>query len=155
MVSGIRYPRHRGIWLIAMVIWLAIAVVGLLGLIDVRIPAGLMLVGGLVSHRDVRRHGAATLADRMPRSRCRSSGRTLMLLLLARDMQWRWRRLAAGVLATALVLAMTLLLGALRESFLAETDRAVAFFGADVWIAPDDTRRTVHVELADRGIRRR
>jgi phosphatidylserine synthase len=48
MVSGIRYPRHRGIWLLAMVIWLAIAVVGLLGLIDVRIPAGLMLVGALV-----------------------------------------------------------------------------------------------------------
>jgi len=62
-----------------------------------------------------------------------------MLLLLVRDMQWRWRRLAAGVLATALVLAMTLLLGALRDSFLAETERAVAFFGADEWIAPDDT----------------
>jgi len=62
-----------------------------------------------------------------------------MLLLLARDMQWRWRRLAAGVLATALVLAMTLLLGALRESFLAETERTVAFFGADEWIVPDDT----------------
>ena len=62
-----------------------------------------------------------------------------MLLILARDMQWRWRRLAAGVLATALVLAMTLLLGALRDSFLAETDRAVAFFGADAWITPDDT----------------
>jgi putative ABC transport system permease protein len=62
-----------------------------------------------------------------------------MLLVLVRDMQWRWRRLAAGVLATALVLAMTLLLGALRDSFLAETDRTVAFFGADVWITPDDT----------------
>lgn len=48
MVSGIRYPRHRGIWLVAMVIWLAIALVGLFGLIDVRIPAALMLVGGLV-----------------------------------------------------------------------------------------------------------
>jgi putative ABC transport system permease protein len=62
-----------------------------------------------------------------------------MLLILVRDMQWRWRRLAAGVLATALVLAMTLLLGALRDSFLAETDRTVAFFGADAWISPDDT----------------
>lgn len=62
-----------------------------------------------------------------------------MLLLLVRDMQWRWRRLAAGVLATALVLAMTLLLGALRDSFLAETERTVAFFGADAWLTPDDT----------------
>lgn len=62
-----------------------------------------------------------------------------MLLLLWRDMQWRWRRLAAGVVATALVLAMTLLLGALRDSFLAETERAVDSFGADVWIVPDDT----------------
>ena len=62
-----------------------------------------------------------------------------MLLLLARDMQWRWRRLAAGVLATALVLAMTLLLGALRDSFLAETERTIAFFGGDAWVTPEDT----------------
>lgn len=61
-----------------------------------------------------------------------------MLRLIARDMQWRWRRLAAGVLAVALVLAMTLLLGALRRSFLAETERTIAFFGADMWIVPDD-----------------
>ncbi|MEU1972685.1 FtsX-like permease family protein [Microbacterium sp. NPDC019599] len=62
-----------------------------------------------------------------------------MLLLLARDMQWRWRRLVAGVIATALVLAVTLLLGALRESFLAETERTIAFFGGDVWVVPGDT----------------
>jgi len=62
-----------------------------------------------------------------------------MLLVLARDLQWRWRRIAAGVIATALVLAMTLLLGALRDSFVAETERAVAFFAADAWIVPDDT----------------
>lgn len=62
-----------------------------------------------------------------------------MLLLLLRDLQWRWRRLTAGVLATALVLAMTLLLGALRDSFLAETDRTVSFFGADEWIVPSGT----------------
>ena len=69
MVSGIRYPRSRGIWLIAMAIWLAVAVVGLVGLIDVRIPAVLMLVGGVVRRaRDVRRHGAATAAGRMRRS---------------------------------------------------------------------------------------
>jgi phosphatidylserine synthase len=48
MVSGITYPRHRGIWVIAMAIWLVVALAGLFGLIDVRIPAVLMLVGGLV-----------------------------------------------------------------------------------------------------------
>ena len=48
MVSGIRYPRHRGIWLVAMALWFVVAVVGILGIIDVRIPCLLLLVGSLV-----------------------------------------------------------------------------------------------------------
>ena len=57
-----------------------------------------------------------------------------MITITLRDMQWRARRLAVGVLATALVFAMTLLLGALHDSFLEETDRTVALFGADEWV---------------------
>ena len=52
-------------------------------------------------------------------------------------MQWRIRRIVLGVLAAALVLAMTLLLGAVHDSFLSETDRAVGFFGADTWVVPE------------------
>jgi len=45
MVSGIRYPRSRGLGLMAEAAGLAVAVVGLVGVIDVRIPAGLTIVG--------------------------------------------------------------------------------------------------------------
>lgn len=45
MVSGLRYPRSRGIGLVAEALGLAVAVVGLVGLIEVRIPAILAIVG--------------------------------------------------------------------------------------------------------------
>jgi putative ABC transport system permease protein len=57
-----------------------------------------------------------------------------MITVVLRDMQWRVKRLAGGALATALVFAMTLLLGALHDSFLDETDRTVELFGGDQWV---------------------
>ncbi|WP_456846839.1 FtsX-like permease family protein [Cellulomonas sp. P5_C6] len=59
-----------------------------------------------------------------------------MIWLTLRDLRWRARRVVLGVLATASVLAMTLLLGAVHDAFLAETTRTVAFFGADTWVVP-------------------
>ena len=59
-----------------------------------------------------------------------------MLLVTLRDLQWRARRIALGLVATALVLAMATLLGALHDAFLDETDRTVAMFGADRWVVP-------------------
>ena len=59
-----------------------------------------------------------------------------MIWLTLRDLRWRARRVFLGVLATASVLAMTLLLGAVHDAFLAETDRTVAFFGGDAWVVP-------------------
>jgi putative ABC transport system permease protein len=61
-----------------------------------------------------------------------------MILITLRDMQWRARRLVLGLAAISLVLAMTALLGALHDGFLRETDRTVAFFGADAWVVPAD-----------------
>ena len=57
-----------------------------------------------------------------------------MILITLRDMQWRARRVVLGFSATALVLAMTALLGALHDGFLRETDRTIDFFGADQWL---------------------
>ena len=57
-----------------------------------------------------------------------------MILITLRDMQWRARRVLLGLAATALVLAMTSLLGALHDGFLRETDRTIDFFGADQWL---------------------
>ena len=57
-----------------------------------------------------------------------------MILITLRDMQWRARRVLLGLAATALVLAMTSLLGALHDGFLRETDRTIDFFGADRWL---------------------
>ena len=62
-----------------------------------------------------------------------------MVQVMLRDMQWRARRIVLGLSATALVLAMAALLGALHDAFLDETDRTVAMFAADRWIVPRDT----------------
>lgn len=74
-----------------------------------------------------------------------------MRLITLRDMQWRARRLVLGISATALVLAVTALLGALHDGFLDETDRTVAMFGADSWIVPSDVSGpfTANSPLAD------
>ncbi len=59
-----------------------------------------------------------------------------MIWVTLRDLRWRARRIALGVLATASVLAMTLLLLAVHDAFLDETTRTVEFFGADEWVVP-------------------
>jgi len=59
-----------------------------------------------------------------------------MILVTLRDMQWRARRIVLGLAATSLVLAIAALLGALHDGFLDETDRTIAFFGADTWVVP-------------------
>ena len=59
-----------------------------------------------------------------------------MIWVTLRDLRWRARRIALGVLATASVLAMTLLLLAVHDAFLDETDRTIEFFGADEWVVP-------------------
>jgi len=72
MVSGIRYPHSRGVGLIAEAAGVAVAVVGLLGVIDVRIPALLAIAGCVVvapvalaaSERRGRRSGAAAKTPR-------------------------------------------------------------------------------------------
>ncbi len=61
-----------------------------------------------------------------------------MTLITLRDMQWRARRIAIGLAATSLVLAIAALLGALHDAFLDETDRTIDFFGADAWVVPTD-----------------
>jgi putative ABC transport system permease protein len=59
-----------------------------------------------------------------------------VLTVTLRDLQWRARRVVLGLVAAGLVLAMTVLMGAVHDSFLTETDRAVRFFGADSWVVP-------------------
>jgi putative ABC transport system permease protein len=55
-------------------------------------------------------------------------------LLGLRDLQWRRRRFAIGVVATALVFALSLVLSGVRASFDNEIDRTVESFGADAWL---------------------
>ncbi len=95
----------------------------------------------------VRQRGAAEQGapPRVTRAAARPGGRSLILITL-RDMQWRARRVLLGLAATALVLAMTSLLGALHDGFLRETDRTIEFFGADRWLVASPGRGPVHVE---------
>jgi putative ABC transport system permease protein len=51
-----------------------------------------------------------------------------------RDLQWRRRRFAFGVLGTALVFSVTLLLAGLSAALGGEADRAVQAVGADSWM---------------------
>src|SRR5919108_4013160 len=55
-------------------------------------------------------------------------------LLSLRDLQWRRRRFAIGVVATALVFALGLVLSGVRASFDNEIDRTVKSFNADAWL---------------------
>jgi putative ABC transport system permease protein len=53
-----------------------------------------------------------------------------------RDLQWRLRRFLIGVVATALVFSLTLVLGGITAFFHNETSRTVRAFNVDRWIVP-------------------
>ena len=55
-------------------------------------------------------------------------------LISLRDLQWRRRRFAIGVVATALVFALGLVLSGVRASFDNEIHRTVKSFNADAWL---------------------
>jgi putative ABC transport system permease protein len=54
-------------------------------------------------------------------------------LISLRDLQWRRRRFAIGVIATSLVFALGLVLSGVKASFDNEIHRTVNSFGADAW----------------------
>ena len=58
----------------------------------------------------------------------------MALLIGLRDLQWGRRRFAIGVVATALVFALGLLMSGVSASFDNEVRRTVASFGADAWL---------------------
>ena len=55
-------------------------------------------------------------------------------LISIRDLQWRRRRFAIAVIATALVFALSLVLSGVSASFDNEIDRTVDSFEADAWL---------------------
>jgi putative ABC transport system permease protein len=59
-----------------------------------------------------------------------------MWLVSLRDLQWRRRRFAIAIVATALVFALALLLAGVNSSFRNEVVRTVRSFAADAWIVP-------------------
>src|SRR3954466_2960596 len=64
-------------------------------------------------------------------SACRSA---VAWLISLRDLQWRRRRFAIAVVATALVFAVGLLISGVRASFDHEIRRTDDSFGADTWL---------------------
>src|SRR5437870_609179 len=58
-----------------------------------------------------------------------------MLRDTLRDLQWRRRRFVVAVIGTALVFAVTLLIGGLANSFRAEARRSVDSLGVDGWVS--------------------
>ena len=60
-----------------------------------------------------------------------------MLLIAVRDALWRWRRFLVALVATALVLALTLVLDGVNRSFPNEARRTVAAFDAGAWLVPE------------------
>ena len=65
-------------------------------------------------------------------------------LIGLRDLQWGRRRFAIGVVATALVFALGLLMSGVSASFDNEIDRTVGSFGADGWVVRARQLRPVH-----------
>ena len=61
-----------------------------------------------------------------------------MWLITLRDLQWRRRRFAIAIGATALVFAMALVIAGIAASFRAEAARTVAAVGADAWVTSED-----------------
>jgi len=70
-----------------------------------------------------------------------------------RDLQWRRRRFVVAVIGTALVFAVTLLIGGLAESFRAEARRSVESLGIDAWVSKAGTSGPfTGVSLIDAGV---
>jgi putative ABC transport system permease protein len=62
-----------------------------------------------------------------------------VLLISLRDLEWRRRRFAIVVVATAVVFALALLLSGVSASFDREIERTVSWFEADRWIVREAT----------------
>jgi putative ABC transport system permease protein len=60
-----------------------------------------------------------------------------VLLIAVRDVVWRWRRFLVALVATALILALTLVLDGVNRSFPNEARRTVAAFDAGAWLVPE------------------
>jgi putative ABC transport system permease protein len=60
-------------------------------------------------------------------------------LVSFRDLQWRRRRFAIAIIATALVFALGLILSGVSASFDNEIERTVDSFGADAWLVREGT----------------
>jgi putative ABC transport system permease protein len=69
-----------------------------------------------------------------------------------RDLQWRRRRFVIAIVGTALVFAVTLLIGGLADSFRAEARRTVDALGIDAWVVNKGTTGPfTGVSLLDAG----
>src|SRR5262245_51549735 len=88
-----------------------------------------------------------------------------MLMASLRDLQWRRRRFAIGIVATGLVFALALVITGISSSFHNEVARTVKTFRADAWVVPTDssgpftTSSAFRTSVADvvateRGVRR-
>lgn len=60
-----------------------------------------------------------------------------MLMITLRDLQWRWRRFLVALGATAIVLALTLVLAGVSASFGNEAGRTVEALHAAGWLVPE------------------
>lgn len=70
-----------------------------------------------------------------------------------RDLEWRRRRFIVAVVGTALVFAVTLLIGGLADSFRAEARHSVEALGIDQWVAKKGTvGPSTGVSLIDAGL---
>jgi putative ABC transport system permease protein len=72
----------------------------------------------------------------MVSARARRYHAATVWLVSLRDLQWRRRRFAIAIVATAFVFALSLLLSGVASSFRNEVVRTVASFEADAWIIP-------------------
>jgi putative ABC transport system permease protein len=61
-----------------------------------------------------------------------------MVAIAIRDVLWRRRRFLVAIIATSVVLALTLVLDGVDRSFPAEARRTVAALNAEGWIVPQD-----------------
>jgi putative ABC transport system permease protein len=81
----------------------------------------------------------AVETPRRPALEAPEIGRGPAWLLGLRDLQRRRRRFAIGVVAAALVLALTIMQTGIRASFDNEIDRTVDGFAADLWLRASGT----------------